>query len=96
MCTKRCLLYCKKETGKSVLYKKSKGLLRHGSASAPAEGSALWWIKWLAHYSWDYDFLQYDFHEQLGDCVVAPCQQGSTSKNLSPYYKPQNMVIFKE
>lgn len=31
----------------------------------------------------------------FSDCVVAPCEQGSTSKNLCPYCKPQNMVIFK-
>lgn len=29
------------------------------------------------------------------DCGIAPCEQGSTSKNLCLYCKPQNMAIFK-
>lgn len=31
----------------------------------------------------------------FSDCVIASCEQGSTSKNLCPCCKPQNMVIFK-
>lgn len=95
MCTKRCLLYCKKETGKSVLYKENGGLLSHGSA---------WFLQKVACFDGLNDlhitseimiFCNMISMNNCSDCGIAPCEQGSTAKNLCLYCKPQNMDIFK-
>ena len=74
---------------------KNRGLLWHGSACAPAEGSTFDGLNDSHITPGTMIFCSVISMNNFSYCVVAHCEQGSTSKNLCPCCKPQNVVIFK-